>query len=250
MTYCLAIAVDEGLVFASDSRTHAGVDQVSTYSKMFAYARPGERNLVVLSAGNLATTQAVVRRLNRDWQSGAEPSLATAATLEDAAEYLGEVSVELQRRTVEQSGQQTGLAVEATFLIGGQIQGQAPGIYMVYPQGNFITASPLHPFLQIGETKYGKPILDRIVSERLELDRAATCALISIDSTMRSNLSVGPPVELLTYRRDSLEPGHYRAFQPDDPYFAGLREAWRDGLQQLFDQLPAPPLDPADSTTC
>ncbi len=249
MTYCLAIAVEQGLVFASDSRTHAGVDQVSIYSKMHKYARAGERNLVVLSAGNLATTQGVVRRLDRDWFDGVEPSLATAPTLEDAAEYLGDVSVALQRRSVEQAAQHSGLAVEATFIIGGQVKGQAPGIYLVYPQGNFITASPLHPFLQIGEAKYGKPILDRIVSRQLPLDRAATCALISIDSTMRSNLSVGPPVELLSYERDSLEPGYYHAFEAQDPYFASLRDAWRDGLQQLFDQLPAPPLDPASSTT-
>ena len=249
MTYCLAIAVEDGLVFASDSRTHAGVDQVSTYGKMHPFSRPGDRSLVVLSAGNLATTQAVVRALGRDWEAAAEPSLATAETLEDAAEYLGQVSVGQQRRSAEQAGQASNLSVEATFILGGQIGSQPPGVYLVYPQGNFIAASPQHPFLQIGETKYGKPILDRIVSQQLGLDRAATCALVSIDSTMRSNLSVGPPVELLIHRRDRLDAGEYRCFEHDDPYFSGLRQSWRDGLQRLFDELPAPPVEPASPTT-
>lgn len=238
MTYCLAAAVDAGLVFASDSRTNAGLDQVNTYRKMHVFEWPGERVLVLLSAGNLATTQAVVRALQREAAEGETPSFATVSRMEAAAEHLGAVSVACQRQAVPEGVEQSGLSLEATFILGGQIAGQAPQLFLIYPQGNFITVSDAQPFLQIGEIKYGKPILDRMIRPSLSLESAARCALVSIDSTMRSNVSVGPPVDVLLYRRDSLRVVHRRCFEADDPYFVAIRTAWSDGLARLFDELP------------
>lgn len=247
MTYCLAAVVDEGLVFASDSRTNAGVDHVSTYRKMHTFAWPGERVFVLLSAGNLATTQSVLRAIERDLEQAAETSLASVARLDEAAEYLGGLSVERQQQASRPAGERSQVSVEATFILGGQIGDGPAEVYLLYPQGNFITVSADQAFFQIGETKYGKPILDRIIAPDLSLESAGICALVSIDSTMRSNLSVGPPVELLLYRRDSLSLAQRMNFGQDDPYFVALREAWSEGLKRLFAGLPRLP-DAASST--
>ena len=238
MTYCLGLALDEGLVFASDSRTHAGVDHISTYRKMHTFFWEGDRVFVLLSAGNLATTQAVVRRLQRAInQDDPAGNLSAAEHTCEAAAHVGRISKEIQNyhHGMQQQGD---VSVEASFIFGGQIRGGPPELFLVYPQGNFISVSPEHPFLQVGETKYGKPILDRVVRTDLPLEDAARCALVSIDSTMRSNLSVGPPIDLLVYQRDSLKVMCEVRLEYNDPYLIALRTQWNDGLRKVFDSLP------------
>ena len=236
MTYCVAIKTDSGLIFASDSLTNAGIDHVSTYSKMHTFVQPGGRMFVLLAAGNLATTQAVVKRLRDDCQLGNLPCLNTIASMSDAVDYVGSVSADVQRNQAVRDTASTNF--EATFIFGGQIAGQAPEIYMIYPQGNHIHESSAHPFLQIGETKYGKPILDRVVRSDTPLEQAARCALVSINSTIRSNLTVGPPVELLIYSADALDGGRRLLFQEDHPYYRALGDAWNEGLRQALNNLP------------
>lgn len=237
MTYCLAIFVDQGLVFASDSRTNAGVDQVSHYGKMFTFGKPGERQFVVLTAGNLATTQAVIDRLRRDIRGNAASSLHTVESLSDAAEYLGD----LARRQLEKHGEavaQAGFSADVSFILGGQIADAEPALFLVYPQGNYITTSEQTPYLQLGEFKYGRPILDRVITRKTGLDEAARCALVSIDSTMRSNASVGPPIELLCYERDTLALRHYLCLEADDPYLIDIRRQWGEKITRAFAELP------------
>ena len=236
MTYCLAINVDRGLVLASDSRTNAGVDQVSTYSKMHTFFGDGERMITVLSAGNLATSQAVIRQINRDLDSDAKRNLKTVATLADAADYVAAISVAEQEKYTRKSADE--FKPESSFILAGQISGEAAQIYLIYPEGNYIRAARRTPYLQIGELKYGKPILDRIVDPALDLETAARCALVSMDSTMRSNLTVGPPVELLIYESGSFKPGLRYVLDEDDPYLRELRLAWHEQLKEAFARLP------------
>lgn len=233
MTYCVAIKVDAGVVFCSDSRTNAGVDQVSAYSKMYHFGIAGERQLVITSAGNLATTQSVIAKVRKDIKDGADISLATLDSIHDCADYLGDVSQSVQ----EKHGHNNNVSFEASFLIGGQIGSEAPAIMLVYPQGNHITTSEHTPYLQIGESKYGKPILDRILKPETGLDTAALCALVSMDSTMRSNLSVGPPIELMTCATDSFFMQH-RLFNADDQYLRELKKSWDKLIVEAFLQLP------------
>ncbi|QSA96179.1 proteasome-type protease [Methylococcus sp. EFPC2] len=238
MTYCLAIKVNDGLVFASDSRTHAGVDYASIYSKMHRFELHSDRFIVLLGAGSLATTQAVVNFIRRDLENpGAYASLNTMSYLFDAAAYVGEISVRVQDQHIP-AMQRSGFSAEASFILGGQIQGQQHEIYLIYPQGNYITASPDTPYLQIGETKYGKPILDRMALPTTSLEDASRCAVVSLDSTMRSNLSVGPPVELALYRRDSYAMGHYLSLNTDCPFYGEIRTQWNEGLRNAFNLLP------------
>jgi putative proteasome-type protease len=237
MTYCVAIKVNQGLVFASDSRTNAGVDYVSVYSKMHSFGVPGERVFVLLAAGNLATTQMVVNLIQRDMEQGERRGLAHAEYLYDAAHYIGELSVDVQERHAE-ALKQSGNNPEATFILGGQIKGRPPDVYRIYAEGNCVTASPETPYLQIGETKYGKPILDRIVSPSLSLADAGRCALVSLDSTMRSNISIGPPLELAFYRVDSFEIAPRLSLKPASPYYASVQKSWNEGLKRAFKRLP------------
>jgi len=238
MTYCVGLSLDDGLVFASDSRTNAGVDYVTSYSKMHVFTPLPDRLFVILSAGNLATTQEVVNHIQRDldYPSGG-PNLATVRYLFEAAEYIGAISLAVQ---TEHSAAlaQSGVSGETTLLIGGQIAGQPHGMMLIYPQGNYITSSPETPYLQIGESKYGKPALDRIVHPGLSLNQASRLALVSLDATTRSNITVGPPFELATYKKDSLTIGCRCRFDADDKYLIGLREAWNDGIRQAFINLP------------
>lgn len=236
MTYCLAINVDEGIVFCSDSRTNAGTDNVGTYSKMHTFSWPGNRYFVLLSAGNLATTQAVVKKLNSDVPAALMPNLLTVTNMQEAADYVGIVSSMVQKQQAERDTANTNF--EATFIFGGQIGGQPPEIYMVYPQGNYIHESREHPFLQIGEIKYGKPILDRVIKRSLDLERAARCAMVSMNSTIRSNVTVGPPVELLLYTRDSLAEGRRLYLTDDDPFARDMSEKWNQGLLLALENLP------------
>lgn len=233
MTYCLAISLQDGLVFVSDSRTNAGIDNVSTYSKMYGFGIPGARQFTVLTSGNLATSQAVIAAVKRDIKQAAEVNLMNVDDLEQAAEYIGELSVQHQEKSAA-----SGINVESNFIIGGQLEEQPPGVYLVYPQGNYITTSADTVYLQIGESKYGKPILDRILSPESSLETAGMCALVSMDSTMRSNLTVGPPVELTIYEAGALQPGRYYRFEEDSEYLRQLKRSWDKLLKDAFKRLP------------
>jgi putative proteasome-type protease len=238
MTYCLAIKLNAGLIFASDSRTNAGVDYVNAYSKMHTFSVKPGRFFLLLSAGNLATTQAVVNLLRRDLITpGTERSLNTVEHLFDAARYVGDAS---QRAQHEHSDalKKSGVNPEASFILGGQIGDEPHDIFLIYPQGNYISASPANPYLQIGETKYGKPILDRIIRLDTSVENAARCALVSLDSTMRSNISVGPPLELAVYLAGQHALTHHQVLDSDSPFFARLQQAWNDGLKRAFAELP------------
>jgi putative proteasome-type protease len=238
MTYCIAIKVNDGLVFAADTRTSAGVDDVRTYNKMHTFEFPGDRVFVVLSAGNLATTQAVLALAQREMSDPNAPvSLRSVRHMFDAAEYLGQLSVRAQKQVTQQT-QYTGVNVETTLILGGQIQGEEPAVYLIYPVGNCISASPESPFLQIGEIKYGKPILDRFIRPHVKLEDAARCALVSLDSTMRSNISVGPPVDVALLPRDALKISHSLRLDLDTPYYAQLKETWSRKLENAIRSLP------------
>jgi len=238
MTYCLAIKVKRGLVFASDSRTNAGVDYVSTYSKMHVFNVPGERLVVLLTSGNLATSQAVVNAIQRDLDDPSAPeNLHGFHYLFDAAHYIGRLSQRVQAEYGPHL-KENGVSVEASFILGGQIHGREPNAYLIYPQGNYITASSETPYLQIGETKYGKPILDRIIRPDTSLEDAARCALVSIDSTMRANISVGPPVEIAIYGTDELELTRRLSLGYNTPLFRHLQKRWNQGLERAFERLP------------
>ena len=236
MTYCVAVAVDGGLVFASDSRTNAGPDQVATYSKMHAFGDK-DRQIVVMSAGNLATSQAVITQLKRDVEENASVNIRSVRDMAAAAEYVGDIS-HSQEEKHEKAVARAGFSAEATFIVGGQIGREPPQLFMVYPQGNYITTSEQTPFLQIGETKYGKAILDRIIKPSTTLDEAALCALVSLDSTMRSNVTVGPPIEILVYPKDTLKFDRYRLLNEDDPYLLTVKKAWNKKLLNAFSELP------------
>src|SRR6056297_1409759 len=239
MTYCIGIKLDVGLVFCSDSRTNAGADRVSTYSKLHRFSIPGDRQLMVMTAGNLATSQSVVARIERDLKEDARQNISTAEYVADIADYIGRLGREEQSRFSE-NAPNAGFKPEATFVVGGQIKGQGHELYMVYPEGNHITVSSQHPFLQIGETKYGKPILDRIIRPETDPETAMRCALVSMDSTMRSNATVGPPIELLFYRADALDgPALYAKLEEIDPYLVSLRTAWDENIRRAFEDLPS-----------
>lgn len=233
MTYCLAISLKAGLIFISDSRTNAGVDNVSTYSKMYGFGVPGERQFVLLTSGNLATSQGVAAQVKRDIKQNQPVNLMTVPNINDAAEYIGEINRAQQEKHTSNPAN-----YEASFIIGGQITGHTHAAYMVYPQGNYITTSHDTPYLQIGENKYGKPILDRILRPDSTLETAAMCGLVSMDSTMRSNLTVGPPIEVTIYEAGSLLPGRYYRFEEDSEYLRELKRQWDKLLKDAFKKLP------------
>ncbi len=240
----MAVKVNQGLVFVSDSRTNAGVDHISTYAKMHTFFGDGERFFTLLTAGNLATSRAVITRLQRDIEENARESLATVKRLTGAADYVGRVSVEEQRKH-EKVAKGKPFSTGASFILGGQIRGGEHSIFLVYPEGNYIPVSRHSPFLQIGEEKYGKPILDRIVTPDLSLEVAGRCALVSMDSTMRSNASVGPPIDLLLYPAGAQRCGSEVTFGEDDDYLRALRRGWQDSLKNAFENLPTLPLPAA-----
>ncbi|MBX9910860.1 MAG: peptidase [Beijerinckiaceae bacterium] len=242
MTYCLGIWLQSGLVLASDSRTSAGVDQISTVKKLALFETPGERVVAILSAGNLATTQAVISMIRqtagRGGTAGPEGDILAARSLFDVAQTVGAVLREvmrLNRSHVEPYGDPS-----ASFLVGGQIASDGHRLFQIYSAGNFVEASSRNPFLQLGETKYGKPILDRALTMRSGLDEAAKLALLSFDATIRSNLSVAPPIDLLRYEAGSLTAGQVAKFTAQHPYWADLRERYSDGLSRLVASLPEP----------
>jgi putative proteasome-type protease len=223
-------------VFAADTRTSAAVDDVRTYNKIHAFEFPGQRVFVVMSAGNLATTQAVLAQAQRDIDAGpGTPSLANTRHMYDAAEYLGGVLVRAQKQS---DGGESKVDLRATMILGGQIQSEAPSLYLVYPEGNCIACSPETPYLQVGELKYGKPILDRVIRGETSIEDAARCALVSLDSTMRSNVSVGPPLDLALVPAAALRVSRRMRLDLDTPWFAQLREAWGTSLLAGFRSLP------------
>jgi len=236
MTYCLAIHTHAGLVLCSDSRTNAGFDNISVYSKMHRFVWPGNRWITILSAGNLATTQAVMGRVRQDLSQHTQRNLLSMTALHEAADYLAMISTEVQKHQLLRDDQ--GLSYEATFILTGQIGLTPMETLLIYPQGNFICESELYPFLQIGEIKYGKPILDRVAKRELSLDAAARCALVSMNSTIRSNLTVGPPVELLIYTKDSLDSGTYMQLTDKDAFANQFAQQWDEGLLRALEALP------------
>jgi putative proteasome-type protease len=246
VTYCLGILLPGGLVLASDSRSNAGVDQVAMARKMSLFTVPGQRVIGILSAGNLATTQAVVTRLRQDASSGrAGRDLYAAATLFDVALMVGDTLREVVDRDgkyVEPYGDPG-----ASFLMGGQIAGESPRLFQIYSAGNVIEATDRSRFLQIGETKYGKPILDRVLGHRTTLDEAAKLAMLSFDATMRSNLSVGLPIDLLRYQDGSFSTANLITVEDDDSYWNRLKSDYADGLSRLVESLSTPPASGGNS---
>ena len=234
MTYCVGIKVDAGLVFVSDSRTNAGVDQISTYSKMHTFGIDGHRQFCMLTAGNLATSQAIVTQIRQDLDEAKPINLATVPTMSDAADYAGQINVS----QIQKFG--GGPEYESSIILGGQIIGDNPRMMMIYPQGNHIRTSKTTPFTQIGESKYGKPILDRIIKGTTTLQSAAQCGLVSMDSTMRSNVTVGPPIELLVYERDSMVMPEPIVLEDDSDYLRELKRSWDQLLIDAFHRLPPP----------
>jgi len=237
MTYCLGILTKFGLVMAADSRTNAGVDYISTHQKLFDFSVPGDRVLLICTAGNLSVTQATLTLLQRDLTAQTEPNLHTLPSLYEVARYIGAKTREIQdqdRPWLERDR----IDYQCTFLLGGQVKGEEPGLFLIYSQGNCIQASKDTPFLQIGEAKYGKPILDRILSFDTSLEAAAKCALLSIDSTMKSNISVGPPINLAVYEADALKLRYELKLKLGTPYLAQIRRMWEVALRDAFDTMP------------
>jgi putative proteasome-type protease len=242
VTYCLGILLRGGLVLASDSRSNAGVDNVATVSKLAVIVVPGARVIIIQSAGNLATTQAVVTQLKQAAGSGVpHEDVALAHTMFDVAGIVGAKLREvmaLDGKFVEPYG-----SPAASFLVSGQISGEPPRLFEIYSAGNFVEASPRSCFLQIGEAKYGKPILDRALEPTNSLIEAEKLALLSFDATMRSNLSVGPPIDLMRYEADSFVAGRLVTLRDDNPYWSALRRLYSQGLNALVASLPPPPAD-------
>ena len=240
MTYCVAMLLDAGLVCLSDSRTSAGVDQISTFRKTTMFERPGERVLVLQTSGNLAVTQGVVSLLVERLQSADDtPNLHTTPTMLETARCVGDALREIHKRDGE-ALQQQGVEFNPSLILGGQIKGEAPRLFLLYAAGNFIEASSDTPYFQIGELKYGKPIIDRVIRRSMPLSEAAKCALISMDSTIRSNLSVGPPLDLVIVRRDDLKVGSHVDIDHDHRYFQMIRRGWGEALREAFAALPNP----------
>ena len=240
MTYCVGLLVDTGLVLLSDSRTNAGVDQINTFRKMATFSEPNDRVLVLLSAGNLAITQAVVNLLHEvPDESGGPARIFRATNMFNAARVVGDALREIHERDAECS-RSTATNSTATFILGGQINGEEPRLFHIYSAGNFIESSIDTPYFQIGESKYGKPIIDRVISRSSSLAQAAKCALVSMDSTIRSNLSVGPPLDLAIIRRDEFKLATHISIDLDNEYFKMIRTRWGYALQEIFAELPNP----------
>lgn len=240
MTYCVGMVLDAGMVFASDSRTNAGVDQVSSFRKMKIFERDGDRVLVILSSGNLSITQGAINLLeNQSWRTDGGPTIWTALSLFEVATMLGDCLRQVRQRDVAFLSQ-SNVDASATFILGGQVQSERQRLFLIYSEGNFIEATNETPFFQIGETKYGRPIIDRVVKPTTNLVETAKCVLVSFDSTMRSNISVGLPIDLLIYRNGSLRADMQRRILEDDSYFNMIHRQWGEGLHSLFAKLPDP----------
>ncbi|HWA70800.1 MAG TPA: proteasome-type protease [Polyangiaceae bacterium] len=249
MTYCVALKVAAGMVFASDSRTNAGLDQVSTFRKMIVYERPGDRFMTLLSAGNLSITQSVRETLQTEALPGAGNELITiwnAKSMFDAARILGHT----MRKVDDIDGpvlRAAGIDASCTMIFGGQIGGEVMRLFLVYSTGNFIEATPETCYFQIGEAKYGKPVLDRILVPSIPLTEATKCALVSIDSTLKSNLSVGLPIDLVVYQANSLQSDDMVCIDENNPYFAMIRGTWGQRLREAFGSMANPTWDDSET---
>lgn len=243
MTYCVAVVLDVGMVFASDSRTSAGVDHVSSFRKMRVFAIDGNRVIVILSSGNLSITQSVVNLLDHNARNPDAPkTIMNLSSMIEAAELVGDTLREVKRRDGPYL-QQSSVDANVSFLVGGQIHGERQRLFTVYNEGNYIEATRDTPYFQIGESKYGKPVIDRVIKCNTGLLEATKCILVSFDSTMRSNISVGLPIDLLIYTRDRLKIGMQRRVEEDDPYFNMIHQQWGAGLRKVFAELPNPDWD-------
>jgi putative proteasome-type protease len=240
MTYCVGMLLDKGLVMAADTRTNAGVDNVGKFKKLYTWEYPGERIFVLLTAGNLAVTQAVVSVISEQIEHPAIEgnSLRSIGTMFQAAHLVGDAIRDVKRTDGEHLSA-NGESFAASFIFGGQIGNERPRLFNIYAAGNFIEATPDTPFFQIGEHKYGKPILDRVARTEMDLGEAAKMVLLSFDSTLRSNLSVGLPIDLLTYETDTLKIEHTKRIGPDDPYFKMLSAEWSKALRSAFANIEA-----------
>ncbi len=252
MTYCVAIKLNAGLVFLSDSRTNAGLDQISTFRKMMVYEKPGDRFMVLLTAGNLSISQSVREILQveqvEDPDGGGAITIWNAKSMFDAARVLGSAIrrvYQLEAGALETSR----IDFNVTMVFGGQIRGENIRLFQVYTPGNFIEATDETPFFQIGESKYGKPVLDRVIAPDTPLDEAAKCALVSMDSTMKSNLSVGLPLDLVVYEADAFETDKIVCIDNDNPYYQMMHNSWGEKLRQVFDSIEDPVWDDARTDT-
>jgi putative proteasome-type protease len=243
MTYCVAALVEEGIVFASDSRTSAGPDNIATYGKMMVWEIPGERVVVLLSSGNLSTTQSVVALLKmRSKNQDGDPlpgGILDRPQMYDVADLVGSTLREVVVR--HKSARESGVDIDCNFIVGGQIDHKTPRLFRIYPEGNFIEATPQTNYFQIGETKYGKPVIDRVVNFKTPMKDVAKAFMVSIDSTMRSNLTVGLPIDLLAYERNSCRVTMKRRFMPGDKYVSELSGIWSAGLRRAFVEVPDVP---------
>jgi putative proteasome-type protease len=243
VTYCVGVLLPNGMVFGSDSRTHAGVDDFASFCKMTVFERPGDRVLVLLSSGSLAGTQAVISVLTQQAEArpetGRPASILDARTMFDVACVVSDAMRAIEHRDGPHL-ERSDLSFNASFILGGQIKGEPMRLFRIYAEGNFIEAGGDTPFFQTGEAKYGKPILDRVIDRATSLSDAAKCVLVSFDSTMRSNLSVGMPIDLICYERDALAVRKRRRFEQGDAYFGALSKKWSEGVRAAFKELPEP----------
>jgi len=228
------------MVFASDSRTNAGVDNIATFRKMHVIAREGERLIVIMSSGNLSITQSAINLLEHQSRTGnANKTVHNASSMYEIADLVGHALRDVRRRDGPYL-QQSNIDTSASFIVGGQILGEPQRLFRIYSEGNFIEATPETPYFQIGESKYGKPVIDRVIKRSTQLMEAAKCVLVSFDSTMRSNISVGLPIDIVVYDNNSLKPRVQRRIDESDAYFKMIHTEWGEGLRRVFAQLPNP----------
>lgn len=240
MTYAVGVRLNRGLVFMADTRTNAGVDNVSTFNKMFNWTLAGERSITILTAGNLATTQATISLLEERTKAPEDraPSILQAPTMFQVAQLVADTLSDVIQQHAD-SGQKADSAFHATLILGGQIKGGRSRLFLIYPEGNFIEAGEETPFFQIGETKYGRPILVRAYEPEMSFEDIVKLLLVSFDSTIKANLSVGAPLDLFRYDEDSFAPGVRTRFEPNDPYYQSISEEWGDALKSALDKLPS-----------
>ena len=241
MTYCCALRLEQGMLFISDTRTNAGVDHISVFRKLYTFGVGGERVIVLQASGNLATTQAVIGHIRNQLELRQEPNLLRLPTMFDVAELVGNTLKKVIANVTDDSLEQS--TYYCNFLVGGQIKNQEMQLYHIYPQGNFICATRDTPYFQIGESKYGKPILDRALTYEMPLDEALRCSLISFASTLRSNVSVGMPLDVLVYKKDSLMMPKGKRIAEDDEYFTDISRQWSETLKKGLAELPTPSND-------
>ena len=231
MTYCIGIKTNEGVVLASDSRTNAGLDNVNIYSKMLTYD-VGDRTVVIVTSGNLATSQAVFKSIEKDIKGNSALNLNKCKDFEQIASYVGKLTI---KHSSPDGVNTDSLVLGATFIIGGQIRGQDLELYLVYPQGNYIRPADSKPYLVIGEVKYGKPILDRVITPNVSIGDASRCALISMDSTLKSDLTVGPPIDFAVIKKDEMKIASLKCLNMNDPEFSKVCNQWSQGIFKIFD---------------